>query len=49
MKKTITTLCVVAATSAANAMDFYVGDKISYTYTQQIVSAAGAIVFCGGC
>ena len=41
MKKTITTLCVVAATSAANEMDFYVGDKISYTYTQQIVSAAG--------
>ena len=41
MKKIIFTLCVVAATSAANAMDFYVGDKISYTYTQQIVSAAG--------
>ena len=41
MKKIIFTLCVVAATSAANAMDFYVGDKISYTYTQQIVSSAG--------
>lgn len=34
MKKIMLALCAVAATSAANAVDFYIGDKISYAYTQ---------------